>query len=68
MPANGLDGGGAMTVQEIDQVIAYLHSIQLDQADAVAKVDDIVQNALTRIDNAEGDDQTQDPGGANKAR
>jgi mono/diheme cytochrome c family protein len=58
MPANGLDGGGAMTVQEIDQVIAYLHSIQLDQADAVAKVDGIVQTALTRIDNAEATIQT----------
>jgi mono/diheme cytochrome c family protein len=53
MPANGLEGGGAMTVQEIDQVLDYLHSIQLDQADAVAKADDIVQNALNRMANAE---------------
>jgi mono/diheme cytochrome c family protein len=53
MPANGLEGGGAMTVQEIDQVLDYLHSIQIDQADAVAKADAIVQNALTRIANAE---------------
>jgi len=53
MPANGLEGGGAMTVQEIDQVIAYLHSIQIDQADAVAKADSIVETALNRMANAE---------------
>lgn len=37
MPANGLEGGGAMTVQEIDQVVEYLRSIQISQADAFAK-------------------------------
>jgi mono/diheme cytochrome c family protein len=53
MPANGLEGGGAMTVQEVDQVIAFIRSIQLPQDEAVAKVDNIVQAALDRIANAE---------------
>lgn len=53
MPANGLDGGGAMTVQEIDQVIAYLYSLQITQDEAVAKTDGLVQTALNRIANAE---------------
>ncbi len=59
MPANGLEGGGAMTVQEIDQVIDYIRSIQLDQADAVAKADGIVETALARLDNAEATIQTR---------
>lgn len=53
MPANGLEGGGAMTVQEVDQVIAYIRTLQLPQDEAVAKVDDLVQAALDRIANAE---------------
>ena len=53
MPANGLDGGGAMTVQEIDQVVDYLKDLQIPQMDAFAKVDDAVVAALDRIANAE---------------
>jgi mono/diheme cytochrome c family protein len=53
MPANGIDGGGAMTIQEIDQVIAYLRSLQISQADAVAKTDSLVETALNRIADAE---------------
>src|SRR4051794_7229361 len=30
MPAWGLDGGGPMNAQQIDNLIAYLHSIQID--------------------------------------
>ena len=33
MPASGLDGGGAMTIQEVDQVIDFLASIQVPQVD-----------------------------------
>lgn len=50
MPPNGLEGGGAMTVQEVDQVLAYLHEIQLDQSEAFGKVEGAVSAALRRIE------------------
>ena len=53
MPASGLDGGGAMTVQEIDQVVDYLKSLQISQMDSFNKADAAVQTALDRIANAE---------------
>jgi mono/diheme cytochrome c family protein len=49
MPANGLEGGGAMTVQEVDQVIEYLRSIQVTQTDAFAKSGTATSIALTAI-------------------
>jgi mono/diheme cytochrome c family protein len=49
MPANGLAGGGAMTVQEIDQVVAHLRSLQVPQMEAFSKVDGLVEAALKRI-------------------
>ena len=51
MPANGLEGGGAMTSQELDQVIEYLESIQISQGDAVDEVERFVQDALDRMRN-----------------
>lgn len=57
MPANGLDGGGAMTVQEIDQVIDFISSIQLPQNEVVAKTGGAVDLALSRI--ANGDESVQ---------
>ena len=57
MPASGLDGGGAMTVQEVDHVIDFLASIQLPQVDVVDKTDSTVSSAVNRI--AGGDDATQ---------
>ncbi|MEN8238355.1 MAG: c-type cytochrome [Actinomycetota bacterium] len=53
MPGNGLEGGGAMSVQEIDETLAYLQSIQLSQADAFAKTDGAVDRALAAIDGGE---------------
>ncbi len=53
MPANGLEGGGAMTFQEIDEVIAFLESIQIPRSGAVARREGAVASALQRID--EGD-------------
>jgi mono/diheme cytochrome c family protein len=50
MPANGLEGGGAMTVQEVDQVIEYLRSIQVSQADAFAKSAGATSRAITAIE------------------
>jgi mono/diheme cytochrome c family protein len=57
MPANGLAGGGAMTLQEVDQVIDYLASLQLTQPEVVAATDATVTGALNRIDS--GDVATQ---------
>jgi len=57
MPASGLDGGGAMTVQEVDQVIDYLASIQVPQVDVVAGTESTASSALNRI--ATGDEATQ---------
>lgn len=57
MPASGLAGGGAMTLQEVDQVIDYLASLQLAQPEVVAATDTTVTGALNRI--ATGDDATQ---------
>ena len=53
MPANGLEGGGSMSLQEVDQVIAYIASEQIPQADVVAKADRNVALALIRIENGE---------------
>ncbi len=53
MPANGLEGGGAMTTQEVDQVISYLQSIQITQEEATAEVDQIVDQELSRLANAD---------------
>lgn len=50
MPANGLLGGGAMTSQEIDQVIAYIRSRQIPQADVVAKTKQRVTAAVLRVE------------------
>jgi len=53
MPANGLEGGGAMTVQEVDQVIEYLRSIQITQQEAFEKSESNVQLALAQIEGGE---------------
>ena len=57
MPAFGLEGGGAMTVQEVDQTIEYLKSIQVTQAEALAKVDPATSVAVGQIE--EGGARTQ---------
>ncbi len=53
MPASGLDGGGAMTKQEIEQVIAYLKSIQISQGEVLDEVGGAIEAALSRIANGE---------------
>ena len=59
MPASGLEGGGAMTVQEIDQVIDYLDSLQISQTDAFAKADSAVETALDRMAGAQATIETR---------
>ena len=58
MPANGLDGGGAMTKQEVEQVIAYLESLQITQGEALDEVEGAVSAALSRLENAEATIET----------
>jgi mono/diheme cytochrome c family protein len=53
MPANGLEGGGAMTEQEVDQTIAWLHTVQVSQADAFARAVPAAEQALARIEGGE---------------
>jgi len=53
MPANGLEGGGAMTMQEVDQVIAYITTIQIPQTEATAEVTRIVGQETDRLANAD---------------
>lgn len=53
MPANGLEGGGAMTEQEVDQTIDFLESIQVPQADAFSRAIPAVDQALARIEGGE---------------
>jgi mono/diheme cytochrome c family protein len=53
MPVIGLIGGGAATVQEIEQLIAYLQSVQIPQSEALAKADGLASQALNRLAGAE---------------
>lgn len=39
MPAWGLPGGGPLTAQQVDQLVVYMRSIQLDQDAATAEID-----------------------------
>ena len=59
MPANGLLGGGAMTSQEIDQVIAYIRSRQIPQADVLAKTEQRVGVAVLRVETGEAATQVR---------
>lgn len=53
MPAAGLEGGGAMTTQQVDQVLDYLESIQIPQQEAFTQTDGKVDEALRRIETAD---------------
>ena len=49
MAPAGLEGGGAMTDQELDQVLAFIGHLQVNQGDALSKIQGIVDRALSRI-------------------
>lgn len=53
MPAWGIEGGGALNSQQIDELLAYLESIQVPQGEAVTAVDGRVSRALTRLATAD---------------
>jgi mono/diheme cytochrome c family protein len=49
MPAWGLEGGGPMNTQQIDNLIAYMHSIELPVEEARAQMDEALQAELDRL-------------------
>jgi mono/diheme cytochrome c family protein len=53
MPVAGLVGGGAGTIQEIDQVMAYLRSIEVSQDEVLSTIETQVSQALGRIESAD---------------
>jgi mono/diheme cytochrome c family protein len=46
MPAWGAEGGGPLTTQQIDELIAYLQSIQISSDEAKEEVETILREAL----------------------
>jgi mono/diheme cytochrome c family protein len=55
MPAWGAEGGGPLTTQQIDELIAYIGSIQLSADEARAEVEDEVRSELGLADGADVD-------------
>ena len=55
MPAWGAEGGGPLTTQQIDELIAYVGSIQLTADEANAEVEGDVRTELGLGDDAEID-------------
>ena len=53
MPAWGTDGGGPLNSQQIDELLAYLHSIQIPQSDVIAAVEGRVDRELARLESAD---------------
>jgi mono/diheme cytochrome c family protein len=61
MPAWGLPGGGPMTEQQVDNVIDYLESIQLPEADVRAEVrDGLIEAYVTQVTDAETEQRAAD--------
>lgn len=54
MPAWGLDGGGPMNDQQIDDLLRYIESVQLSQPEVLAQRQAAIDTALRRFDSAEG--------------
>lgn len=52
MPAWGVAGGGPMNDQQIDDIINYLETQQVPQAEANNQVEQRIANALTELENA----------------
>lgn len=52
MPPWGLDGGGPLNSQQIDDLLNYIQSIQVDQTSALLKIEGLVNGAVNRLDGA----------------
>lgn len=53
MPAWGLPGGGPLNEAQVVDVVTYLQTLQITQAEAIAKVDPRVSVQVDRLANAE---------------
>lgn len=52
MPPWGLDGGGPLNTQQIDNILNYIESFQIDQTGALLKVEGLVNGAGNRLEGA----------------
>lgn len=52
MPAWGVEGGGPMNTQQLDELVAYLEYIGITQTEAIESVDGKVDRELSRLANA----------------
>jgi len=53
MPAWGVDGGGPLNSQQVDELLDYLEYIEVDQMEAVSQVEGRVGLEQRRLDNAD---------------
>jgi mono/diheme cytochrome c family protein len=53
MPAWGVEGGGPMNSQQIDELIAYLEYIAISQDEALERVEGRVSREIARLENAD---------------
>lgn len=53
MPPWGVAGGGPMNEKQVEDVVAYLSSIQKDQQAAVDETPTAIDTAISRLDNAD---------------
>jgi mono/diheme cytochrome c family protein len=54
MPAWGLDGGGPMNEQQVQDVVNYLETIQIDQQQVVDETVGVVRDQVNRLATADG--------------
>ena len=50
MPPWGLEGGGPLNSQQVDDLLNYLQSFQVDQPAALMKIEGLVNGATNRLD------------------
>jgi len=53
MPAWGVEGGGPLNSQQVDELLSYIDHLQVSQFDAVAAVDGKVSRELSRLAGAD---------------
>jgi len=53
MPAWGLKGGGPMNDGQLDDLIAYLHHIQVPQVDTLTSIESNINSSLLRLETAD---------------
>ncbi len=53
MPAWGLEGGGPLNEQQVDDLLNYLGTFQLSQTEALINIEGNVSGALARLDGAD---------------